>query len=271
MTRKKCLLEEMTAPEFRERMAEDPVILLPLGSQEVQGPCNPMGDFMLARRLAAEVAERTGAIAAPTVPFGYADNFRSVPGGIQFSPDVFCGVLRDFVGAFLDHGLTRLLVFNGHTGNQNLISQTLHRVRRERGTIVPWLNIWPLVNNRVREQAHGKDYAKAHGHGADPIGSVYQYLAPELRRPDLADPVNKGKTLIGLQTGGLYAVRMGEIEIGVPIFVSEHTDGTVSGDTSLSDAEAGKIYADYIVEAASRVVEHLRTADLRDPAAGRAN
>ncbi len=101
----KHLLEEMTFLEFRERMAEDPVILLPLGSVEVQGPCNPMGDFRLASALALRVAERTGAIVAPTFPFGNADYFRDVPGGIQVSSATFCGVLRDMVSAFRDHGL----------------------------------------------------------------------------------------------------------------------------------------------------------------------
>ena len=83
----------MTFLEFRARMAEDPVIILPLGSVEVQGPCNPLGDFMLAVRIAAIVAERTGAIAAPCMPFGFAEVFRDVPGGMQLSADTFRGGL----------------------------------------------------------------------------------------------------------------------------------------------------------------------------------
>jgi creatinine amidohydrolase len=66
----KHLLATMTYHEFAARITEDPVILLPLGSVEVQGPCNPMGDYMLASVLAERVALRTGAIAAPTFPFG---------------------------------------------------------------------------------------------------------------------------------------------------------------------------------------------------------
>ena len=240
----KHLLETMTYPEFRARMADDPVILLPFGSVEVQGPCNPMGDFMLASMLAARVAERTGAIAAPTMPFGCADYFRDVPGGIQVSAGTFRAVVRDMVCAFLDHGLERLLVFNGHTGNNALINETLREIRRERGVIVPWMNIWPMVPASLRQQAHGEAAPRASGHGSDPIGSVYEYLFPELTRRDLAGGTEPAKTLIGLPTAGLGRVMFGDVEVSVPINMVDHCDMVVGGDPSLANASAGKLFAD---------------------------
>ncbi len=259
----KHLLAEMTYPEFRERMKEDPVILLTLGSVEIQGPCNPMGDFMLASALAARVAERTGAIAAPTMPFGYADYFRDTPGGMQLSAATFRGILRDMVGAFLDHGLERLLVLNGHTGNHALVDQTLREIRRERGVVIPWLDIWPLVPNRLRQQAHGENAANASGHGSDPIGSVYEYMYPELTRRDLAGTPEPSKTLIGLPTAGLGSVTMGDVSVFVPINMVDHCDLVVGGDPALANAEAGKLFADYIVDTACALVEHLKTAPMR--------
>jgi len=259
----KHLLEHMTYPEFRDRMAEDPVIILPLGSQEVQGPCNPMGDFMLAAELAARVAKRTGAIAAPTMPFGYADYFRDVPGGIQLSAATFRGVLRDMVCAFLDHKLERLVVFNGHTGNNGQIDQTLREIRRERGVIVPWFNIWPSIPARLKQQAHGANAPRAIGHGSDPIGSVYEYLHPELTRREMAGQPEPAKTLLGLPTGGLTHVKLGDVEIGVPINMVDHCDTVVGGNPALANAEAGKLFTDYIVETASALVEHMRTVSVR--------
>jgi creatinine amidohydrolase len=169
----KYRLEDVTFLEFRERVAEDPVIIPPLGSREIQGPCNPMGDAMLARDLAARVAERTGPIVASTLPFGFASSFQSVPGGIQLAPDMFKAVPRDMVVAFLDHGLERILISNGHTGNNALIDLTLREIKRDRGVIIPWLNIWPMVPVSLRRQARGDNAARANGHGRDPIGSVH--------------------------------------------------------------------------------------------------
>jgi len=256
----KHLLATMTYPEFKARMAQDPVILLPFGSVEVQGPCNPMGDYMLASVLAERVAERTGAIAAPTMPFGYADYFRDVPGGVQVSAATFRGVLTDMVMAFVDHGLTRLIVFNGHTGNNALIDQTLREIRRQHGVVVPWLNIWPMVPNSLRQQAHGDNARRASGHGSDPIGSVYEHIFPQWTRRDLAGQPEPDKTLLGLPTGGLKSVRFGNIDVGVPINMLDHCDTVVGGDPSLANAEAGKLFADYIVDTASALVEHMKTA-----------
>jgi creatinine amidohydrolase len=259
----KHLLETMTAPEFRARMTEDPVVLLPLGSVEVQGPCNPMGDFMLAGVLAGRVAERTGAIAAPTLPFGCADYFRDVPGGMQLSAGTFRAVLRDMVCGFLDHKLERLLVFNGHTGNNALINETLREIRRERGVVVPWINIWPMVPASLRKQAHGDNAPRASGHGSDPIGSVYEYLFPALTRRDLAGAPEPAKTLLGLPTGGLTSVDFNGVEVGVPINMVDHCDLVVGGDPALANAAAGKLFADYIVDTASALVRHLKTAPVR--------
>lgn len=259
----KYRLEDMTFLEFRDRMAEDPVIILPLGSQEIQGPCNPMGDAMLARVLAERVAKESGAIVAPTMPFGFAYSFRSVPGGIQLAPDTFKAILRDMIVAFLDHGLERILIFNGHTGNNALIDLTVREIKRDRGVIVPWINIWPMVPNSLRKQAHGDNAARASGHGCDPIGSVYEYLFPELTRRDQATHEGTGKLFMGLPSTGLGGVRMGDVPVGAPIDITEHCDYVTDGDPSLANAEAGKLFADYIVDTAVKLVAHMKTAPVR--------
>ena len=61
---RKYALKDMTFAEFRERMNDRPLILLPFASQEEQGPQAPMGDFMLTERLSIMTAERADAIAA---------------------------------------------------------------------------------------------------------------------------------------------------------------------------------------------------------------
>jgi creatinine amidohydrolase len=81
----KFLLKDMTFREFQQRIPDNPVILPPLGSQEEHGPMAPMNDFMLTEAF----AERADAIAAATLPFGYADYFRPIPGGIQLRAETF--------------------------------------------------------------------------------------------------------------------------------------------------------------------------------------
>jgi creatinine amidohydrolase len=256
----KSQLEELTFVEFRDRLEDDPVILVPLGSQEEQGASAPMGDFMLAKELARRVAERTGAIAAPTVPFGYADYFRPVPGGVQLTADTFKGLLRDILDNFLAHGLTKLLVFNGHTGNSPLIDQVVRTVRRETGIVVPWINIWRILPEAVWREAHGANAPRARGHGADPVSSAYLHLMPELYRRDLAEAAAAGGELLGLRTASLQGLVFEGLEVNAPVEITDHSrNGIVAGDATLATPEAGKLFADYIVDRAAALVEHLQT------------
>ena len=256
----KSQLEDLTFVEFRERLKEDPVILVPLGSQEEQGASAPMGDFMLTKELARRVAARTGAIAAPTVPFGYADYFRPVPGGVQLTADTFKSLLRDILDNFLGHGLTKLLVFNGHTGNSPLIDQVVRTVKRDTGVVIPWINIWRIIPDSVWRAAHGDKAALARGHGADPVSSAYLHLFPGLYRSDLAASAARGGELIGLRTANLQGLVFEGLEVNAPVDITDHSaNGIVSGDARLATAEAGKLFSDYIVDRAAALVNHLKT------------
>ena len=54
----KYRMGEITALEMREILPARPVVLLPLGSFEDQGPHAPMGDYLSAERM-AELASRS--------------------------------------------------------------------------------------------------------------------------------------------------------------------------------------------------------------------
>ena len=54
----KYRMGEITALEMREILSARPVVLLPLGSFEDQGPHAPMGDYLSAERMAELIAER---------------------------------------------------------------------------------------------------------------------------------------------------------------------------------------------------------------------
>src|SRR5262249_17648003 len=200
-----------------------------------------------------------GAVAAPTVPFGYADFFRPIAGGVQLSADTFKHLLRDILDNFLAHGLTKLLVFNGHTGNSPLIDQVVRTVKRETGVVVPWINIWRVIPDGVWREAHGDKAAVARGPGADPVSSAYLHLFPGLYRSDLAAAAGDGGALIGLRTANLQGLVFEGLEVNAPVDITDHaTNGIVSGDARLATPEAGRLFSDYIVERAAALVGHMK-------------
>jgi creatinine amidohydrolase len=261
----KHALKEMTVAEFRDRLAEAPVILLPFGSQEEQGPHAPMGDYMLTEAIALRVAERSGAICAPCVPFGYAEFFRAFPGGVQLRAATFTALVEDVCGAFLDHGIERLVILNGHSTNSTLIDQVARKLRRERGVAVASIDLWRSIPDSLWRDLHGDDPGRARGHGGDPITSVCLYLCPDLLRPDLARPSAPAQAL-GLPVAGTAGIRFEGTQVNLPLDASEvNPDGMLGGDAGLASAEKGRAIVEHLTGFCARFVEHFRRCDPRRP------
>lgn len=258
---RKHLLKDMTFREFEHIKADNEVIILPFGSQEEQGPA-PMGDWMLTEAIAERVARESGAVAAPTMPFGYADYFRCVPGGIQLKAETFARLLEDICENFLDHGMNRLLVFNGHTGNYPVIDQVIRRLRAERGVIVPCINVWRMLTDELWNEAHPGVGKGALGHGGDPLTSVYLHLFPDLVAKDGIPSPGGKKEFLGLPTSGLAAVRFQGIDINVPLDVTDICDdGIAGGDPTRSSAETGKRFVEHIVDTTTSFISYLRSIE----------
>lgn len=262
----KSALKDMTVAEFRDRLdaKEPPVILLPFGSTEEQGPHAPMGDYMLAEALALNVADLSGAIAAPCVPFGYAEFFRAFPGGIQLRADTFCKVVEDVVGAFLDHGIDRVLILNGHTTNGFLIDQVLRKIRRETGVAVASLDLWRSIPDNLWQELYGDKAAGARGHGSEPLTSLAMHLFPDLMRPDLARPATRHQA-IGLPIAGPTGVKFEGLPVRLPLNADEvNPDGMMGGDAAIGSPEIGAALFDHLSGVCTRLVAHLQSSDPRD-------
>ncbi len=258
----------MTVAEFRDRLTDGadgpPVILLPFGSTEEQGPHAPMGDYMLTEALALRVAAESGAIAAPCVPFGYAEFFRAFPGGIQLRAKTFCGVVEDVVGAFLDHGIERLLILNGHSTNSFLIDQVLRKIRQDTGVAVASVDLWRAIPDSLWAEVHGDKAAAARGHGGDPVTSVAMHLFPDLMRPDLTRPATRHQAM-RLPISGPTGVRFEGVPVNLPLNADEvNPDGMMGGDATLASAEAGRVILDHLTGVCARLVAHLQSCDPRD-------
>lgn len=261
----KAALRDMTVAEFRDRLAEDPVILLPFGSHEEQGPHAPMGDYLLAEAVALKAAEVAGAIAAPCLPFGYAEFFRGFPGGIQLRATTFAAVVEDMLGAFLDHGVERLLILNGHTTNASLIDQVVRRIRRERGVAVASIDLWRSIPDSLWTEIHGDAAGRARGHGGDPVTSVSLYLRPEAMRMDLIRPSGRGRAF-GLPMTGTTGIAFEGLAVNLPLDAHEvNADGMLGGDATLASAEAGRRIFDHLVAHCAGFAREFARCDPRLP------
>jgi creatinine amidohydrolase len=73
---------------------------------------------LVAEHLAREVSERVeGLLMLPTIPIGMSAHYSSFPVAISLSTETLMHVLREVFESLTKHGVTRLLIVNGHDGN----------------------------------------------------------------------------------------------------------------------------------------------------------
>jgi len=105
------------------RMVEDYVrhddrAILPLGSVEQHASLSLATDAILAERVAAEAAEPLGIPVFPAMPFGIAPYFQAFPGSVTLRVATLCAVVSDVLDSLKRSGFRRIVIVNGHGGNQ---------------------------------------------------------------------------------------------------------------------------------------------------------
>lgn len=106
-------LGPMTWPEVA---ATAPLLVVPLGSLEQHGPHLPLDtDTRIAVAVAAEVAERAGAVLAPALAYGASGEHAGFAGTLSLGCDAFESAVVELVRS-ADH-FSGVVLVNGHGGN----------------------------------------------------------------------------------------------------------------------------------------------------------
>lgn len=264
-TTPKVHMGTITGDEGRALYAQNPVILLPMGSHEDQGPHAPMGDYLLAEKMAELAALRatemgTRTVVAPVIPFGGADYFGAMVGGIALSEATLTQVLREMFANLHRHGLTRLIVINGHGGNVGPIQVATREIYRASGHIIPSLYLWRIAYGLLPGIVGAETSAAVSGHGADPLTSLGLHLFPDLLRQDMipAPLPLKRNAALDLPYTALGAASFKGAEIGMPTEYDDvYNKGVAKGDPNLSSAETGAALTEKLVTLCAEFAAHF--------------
>jgi creatinine amidohydrolase len=264
-TTAKLRMGEITGAEARALYARNPVVLLPLGSLEDQGPHAPMGDYLLAERMGELIAARatangTECVVAPVLPFGRADWFAPMPGGIALSSATFRAVLDEVLAELLRHGLTRIVVLNGHGGNAEPVREATRAVWQAKRVLIPAFHLWRIAAALLPRILGEAGARAATGHGADPLTSLGLHLFPERMRPDLVPAPRKGEAarVLDLPFRGWGTLDFDGAEIAVPLdYDAVSPDGIGEGDPRLCHAATGKALTEMLTDLGARFVAHV--------------
>src|SRR5438876_2769746 len=142
------------------------VAVLPFGATEPHNLHMPYGtdnfEVEAVATRACERAYRAGArvVLLPTVPFGVNTNHLQVPGGLACSvtPTTLLAVLGDLVESLERQGVGKLLLLNGHGGNElKPLMRQLHHKTTVFLCLCDWFrmarDLYPNIFDRPGEHA----------------------------------------------------------------------------------------------------------------------
>ena len=183
----KILYDELTWPEIRASVAEQKVVLLPIGSVEQHGLHLPLDvDNFLARSVCIRAAEQVPRefLVMPTVSYGYNEHALDFPGTIHVKYDTFIAYCVDVVSSVAYAGFDRIVIVDGHGSNEHLCEFVARRVTIETDALVAslmWTNLCIEAFERVRESDTG-----GAAHACELETSAYLYLEPDRVQMDRA-------------------------------------------------------------------------------------
>jgi creatinine amidohydrolase/Fe(II)-dependent formamide hydrolase-like protein len=129
------LLAEMTWPDAKRRFREVDVALLPVGAIEQHGPHLPLDtDSFDAEHLAREVADRCSdpkPIVFPLIPYGVSYHHDDFAGTISIRNRTLADMVYEIGMSATRHGITKLVIINGHGGNDPALHFAAQEISRD--------------------------------------------------------------------------------------------------------------------------------------------
>ena len=163
-------------------------------------------------------------IVLPTIPFGVNTGQPDILLDINLNPSTQMSILHDIITVLNRQGIYKLLIFNGHGGN-NFTAMV-----RELGLVFP--DMFIAVSNWFKMVNRDKFLEKPGDHADELETSLMMHIEPSLVLPleEAGDGATKQHKIKAFQEPWLWAERRW----------SQVTKDTGSGDPSLSTAQKGK-------------------------------
>jgi len=178
---KKVLWQEMLRHELLAALDQDAVVILPVGSVEQHGPHCPQDvDISIPYHLAIRTADAIDdfpVIVAPPVMYGFTHYNMGEIGTITLGLELFIHLLADICRSIWANGFCRIIMLNGHGGNQAPAWNTSVLLAEEDIWALA-LTYWNMAKDELLAWSDADEGSI--GHGGEWETSLQLYLRPQL-------------------------------------------------------------------------------------------
>ncbi|PYO12636.1 MAG: amidase [Gemmatimonadetes bacterium] len=245
------ILNELTWKTVRDARYE--VAVLPWGATEAHNLHLPYStDNIETERIAALAAGHAWQLGArvvvlPVVPFGVNTLQLDIPLCLNLNPSTQALLLRDLATALAGQGVRKLVILNGHGGND--FRQIIRELQPAVSLFLCCVNWYQVVDPKLFFSDQGD-------HAGELETSVMLHVAPELVRPvsDAGPGRARRFKIAGLRDGLAWAPRRWR----------QVTDDTGVGNPAAATAEKGRKYVEAVSEKVGGFLVELARADTEE-------
>lgn len=251
-------LPRLTSKQVKELRKDDALIVLPIGAIEQHGPHLPVmtdtliGEATLTQAL-AKLPPEANVWLLPPVSYGKSNEHLGLPGTISLSAATLQGIVMDIAESLKLSGFGRLLLFNTHGGNVDLLNVVSREIRIRHGMTVFYLapsslgGAVDLIEPEELEYGiHGGDYETSIVKAIKPGWVQDEFLVREM--PNVGD-----KRFLTLEGRIRFAWRMADISAS-----------GICGDATKATAAKGAIIQGRITDTLAEALVELCAFDVSD-------
>ncbi len=242
-------LEHLTWPEAKAKFGAGWPVVVPVGAiAKEHGHHLPLNtDFLIARDLAARIADALPVVLAPVLSVGYYPAFVRYPGSQHLRPGTFTALVDDVLAKFVRDGVRRLAVVNTGVSTEAPLRIAVREMFERTGvrTHVADMRMLGRKTRGLMKQRLG-------GHGDEAETSMILAIAPDAVRMDKA-VVDYGNALEA-PNSVFYVPTVFD---GNPASGPDYSISGVRGDPTLATAEKGRLI---LADMAEELIAGLKLA-----------
>lgn len=147
--------EDLNWMDIEKYLQQDDRLILVTGACEQHGYLSLLSDVQVPQALADAASREAGVLVAPAVSFGVSPYFLSYPGTLSLRVSTFLDLVEDIVRSAYGAGFRRILVLNGHGGNDPVRGRLVELSNQLAGLRVSWYSWWLSAGTAgVAERRH---------------------------------------------------------------------------------------------------------------------
>ena len=149
------LYQQHTWRELGERVKDQPVAVVPIGSVEDHGYHLPLDtDNFLIWSICEEAAKRADGdiLLLPLIPYGFETHHMDFTGTIDIKQEHLLNFVLDVTKSVAHHGFERILIADGHGSNMPILDLVARRTILETDALCGTF-IWPSLGSGRNQEA----------------------------------------------------------------------------------------------------------------------